>query len=212
MTVTASFPVSSPTVDDVYKRHHYLNTAVTIVDPMTPVLDCTHLVEIHLCSGFCEFICHGPLHEWSALYFTMLGQNSKCSLCGKPNETTAIECSSCEQWLSHCCARLSAGDNICWVEPVPFYFSQCLSTGRHQATSPEDPTQCYHCHSQSGSKRKKTIHVQNVIGPFTCPAWKSQDVIPNHFLVGTTTLLQYKTFKANEAMFTSRISQTLTSV
>jgi len=26
------------------------------------------------------------------------------------------------------------------------------------------------CHSQSGSKRKKTIHVQNVIGPFTCPA------------------------------------------
>jgi len=63
MTVTASFPVSSPTVDDVYKRHHYLNTAVTIVDPMTPVLDCTHLVEIHLCSGFCEFICHGPLHE-----------------------------------------------------------------------------------------------------------------------------------------------------
>jgi len=39
------------------------NTSVTIMDPMTPVVDCTHLVEICLHSDFSEFIRHGPLHE-----------------------------------------------------------------------------------------------------------------------------------------------------
>ena len=73
------------------------------------------------------------------------------------SETTVIECSSCEQWLPYCCAGVSAGDDVVEFESVPFYCSQCLSTEGQQACSSQDPTQCYHCHSQTGSRKKKTI-------------------------------------------------------
>jgi len=85
----------------------------------------------------------------------MLGQNSKYSSCDKPKETAVIECSSCEQWLPHCCAGMSAGDDGVEFESVPFYCSQRLSIDKQQASSSQD--QCYHCHSQTGSRRKKTI-------------------------------------------------------
>ena len=96
----------------------------------------------------------------------MPGQNSKCSSCGKRKETLVIECSSCEQWFSYCCAGVSAGDQWCrWVW-IPIYCSQCLSTDRQQTCCSQDPTQCYHCHSQTGSRTKKTIQCTQCDRPF----------------------------------------------
>jgi len=111
------------------------------MDATTPVVDPTDLVKL----------------KWSASCFAMPGQNSKCSSCGKPKETLVIECSSCEQWLPYCCASVPAGDDVVEFESVPFYCSQCLSTDRQQTCSSQDRTQCYHCHSQTGSRKKKTI-------------------------------------------------------
>jgi len=96
----------------------------------------------------------------------MPGQNSKCSSCGKPEETTVIECRSCGQWLPYCCAGMSAGDDVVEFAFVPFYCSQCLSTDRQQAGSTQDPTQCYHYHSQTGSRKKKTIRCSQCDRPF----------------------------------------------
>jgi len=88
----------------------------------------------------------------------MPGQTGKCSSSGKPKETLVIECSSCEQWLPYCCAGVSADDDVVEFESVPFCCSQCLSTDRQQTCSSQDPSQCYYCHSQTGSRKKKTIH------------------------------------------------------
>ena len=96
----------------------------------------------------------------------MLGQNSRCSSCDKPEETAVIECSSCEQWLPYCCAGVSAGDDVVDFESVPFHCSQCLSTDRQQAGSSQDLTQCYHCHSQTGSRKKKKIQCSQCDGLF----------------------------------------------
>jgi len=82
------------------------------------------------------------------------------------SETTVIECSSCEQWLPYCCAGVSAGDDVVEFESVPFYCSQCLSTDRQQTCSSQDPTQCYHCHSQTRSRKKKTIRCSQCDRPF----------------------------------------------
>ena len=57
-------------------------------------------------------------------------ENSKSSSCGKPKETSVIECSSCEQWLPYCCAGVSAGDDVVEFESVSFCCSQCLSADR----------------------------------------------------------------------------------
>jgi len=53
-----------------------------------------------------------------------------------------------------------------WICSVPFYCSQCLSTGRQQAGSSQDPTQCYHCYIQTGSRKKKTIRCSQCDRPF----------------------------------------------
>ena len=104
--------------------------------------------------------------ELSTSCFTMPGQIGKCSSCGKLKETSVIECSSCEQWLPHCCAGVSAGDDVVEFESVPFYCSQCLSTDRQQPCSSRDLTQCYHCYSQTGSRKKKTIQCSQCDRPF----------------------------------------------
>jgi len=96
----------------------------------------------------------------------MPGQYSKCSSCDKPKETGVIECSSCEQWLPYCCAGMSAIDDVIVFESVPFYCSQCLSTDGQQSSSCQDPTQCHYCHSQTGSRRKMTIHFSQCNRPF----------------------------------------------
>ena len=87
----------------------------------------------------------------------MPGQNGKCSSCDKPKKTTVIECSSCEQWLPYCCAGVSASDDVVEFECVPFYCTvanDCQQTGNRLAAL---KTQCYHCHSQTNSRREKTI-------------------------------------------------------
>jgi len=61
---------------------------------------------------------------------------------------------------------VSAGDDVVEFESVPFYCSQCLSTDRQQTGSSQDPTQCYHCHSQRGSRKKKTIRCSQCDRPF----------------------------------------------
>jgi len=61
---------------------------------------------------------------------------------------------------------VSAGDDVVEFESVPVYCSQCLSTDRQQAGSSQDPTQCYHCHSQTGSRKKKTIRCSQCDRPF----------------------------------------------
>jgi len=96
----------------------------------------------------------------------MPGQNIKCSWCDKPKETAVIECSSCEQCLPYCCARVSASHDVVESKSVPFYLSQSLSTDRQQAISSQDPAQCYHCHSETGSKRKKTMQCSRCNRPF----------------------------------------------
>ena len=53
----------------------------------------------------------------------MPGQNSKCSSCDKSEETTVIECSSCEQWLPYCCAGVSADDDVLEFESVVYPFT-----------------------------------------------------------------------------------------
>jgi len=116
------------------------------MDATTPVVDPTDLVKLCMICSMC--------------------QNSKCSSCGKPKETLVIECSFCEQWLPYCCASVSAGDDVVEFESVPFYCSQCLSTDRQQTCSSQDPTQCYHCHSQTGSRKKKAIQCSQCDRPF----------------------------------------------
>jgi len=54
-----------------------------------------------------------------------------------------------------CCPGVSASDDVVEFKFVPFYCSQCMSTDRQQASSSQDPTQCYHCHSQTGSRTKE---------------------------------------------------------
>jgi len=66
-----------------------------------------------------------------------------------------IECSSCKQWFSYCCAGVSAGDEVVVSVTTPFYCSRCSSTGR-QPSSSQTTIRCHHCHSQTDSGRKLT--------------------------------------------------------
>ena len=130
----------------------------------------SYLFKLRCCHYGCNDTSSGPYWSCEIMNdlpcFSMLGQNSKCSSCGKPKETLVIECSSCEQWLTCCCASVSAGDDVVEFESVPFYCSQCLSTDRQQTCSSQDPTQCYHCHSQTGLRKKKTIRCSQCDWPF----------------------------------------------
>jgi len=79
----------------------------------------------------------------------------KCSHCQRPKEKAKIECSSCKQWFSYCCAGVSAGDEVVVSVIAPFYCSQCSSTCRQQSSS-QTTIRCHHCHSQTDSGRKLT--------------------------------------------------------
>ena len=151
---------------------------------MIPVVDPTHLVNIYLSSDFSEFIFHGPLHEWSASYFAMPGQNSKCSSCGKLKETALIEYSSCEQWLSHPagpgCQQMTM---LLSLNQHPFTsVNACQPTGKY--SNSQDPTQCFHCHRQTGSRRK-TIQCSECNRPFHLSYVKISG--QHYFLLHTNT-------------------------
>ena len=162
-----------------------MKTSVTITDPTAPVVDLFNLVEMYLCYDFKEFICHGTLHEWSASYFAMPGQNSKCRSYDKPKETLVNECNSCEQWLPYCHACVSGGDDV-EFESVPFYCSQCLSTDRHITLKTQLNATTVIANQAQWEKRQSSV--QNVIGHFSFPVWKSQKTMPNYFLVIIATL------------------------
>jgi len=78
---------------------------------------------------------------------------AKRSHCQRPKEKAKIECSSCKQWLSCCCAGVSAVDKVIVSVTTAFYCSQCSSTGRQQSSS-QTTIRCHHCHSQTDSGKK----------------------------------------------------------
>jgi len=85
----------------------------------------------------------------------MPGTSTKWSHCRRPKEKAKIECSSCKQWFSYCCASVSAGDEVVVSVTTLFYCSQCSSTGRQQSSS-QTTIRCHHYHSQTDSGRKLT--------------------------------------------------------
>jgi len=143
------------------------------MDATTLVVDLTDLVKLWM---ICFMLCKP-------------GQNSKCSSYDKPKETAVIKCSSCEQWLPFCCAGVSASDDVVEFESAPFYCSQCLSTDtdRQQASSSQDPTHVTIVIAKQAQGERRQSNVHSAIGPFTFLAWKFQENMLKHFLVGTAT-------------------------
>ena len=113
----------------------------------------------------------------TVLYFIMPSRNSKCSSCGKPKEATLLN-AVLEQLGSptdvpvcqHVTMLLSLNQYL--FTPV----SACQLTGSRQIALKTQTSVTTAIASQpQGEKRQPNL--QNVISAFTCPEWKSQDII-----------------------------------
>jgi len=53
-------------------------------------------------------------------FSAMPGTSGKCSHCQRSKEKAKIECSSCKQWFSYCCAGVLAGNEVVVSVTTPF--------------------------------------------------------------------------------------------